>query len=312
MEKRHQVCRYSYEKEDAENKKRIEELQEFHNLREVIRDHKKAQMSLSKQIIFLEKQVEQVNAENIRLRSGEDVKAEINKYKAKLHDRDGVIATLVKSTIAQEQKITAVREELIEWKGKKKKTRNLETNVKNSVLSWESFNRLHQESEIFAGQIIEQDEEIESLRQQLDDERQVAEDLKRAGEKIKEIQKELDNELQKRHDLNITNRKKVDELQDQLDTVEEKKNALQADIVILKSKLRGASNGTRLAQVEEELEDAEETNKNLREELRSMRKKAKDAQFEAERVEELENEYSEYKKKLETELKSTRNELDTV
>ena len=100
MEKRHQVCRYSYEKEDAENKKRIEELQEFHNLREVICDHKKAQMSLSKQIIFIEKQVEQVNAKNMRLRSGEDVKADINKYKVKLHDKNGAIATLVKFSIA--------------------------------------------------------------------------------------------------------------------------------------------------------------------------------------------------------------------
>ena len=73
-------------------------------------------MSLSKQIVLLEKQIEHANAENTRLRSGDNVKVELNKYKAKLHDRDGAIATLVKSSKLRgannESRLTQVEEEL--------------------------------------------------------------------------------------------------------------------------------------------------------------------------------------------------------
>ena len=141
-----------------------------------------------------------------------------------------------------------------------KKDSRLDVNAqKYDGPSWDAFNRLQRESE--------------SLRQQLDDERQCGDDLERCRKNINEIQKQLDNERQLRIDSKRMSRKLVDELQNELDALAEKKDNLEWENTNLKSKLRRTQHETRLKQVLEELDDAEDANRNLRENLRDLRKK---------------------------------------
>ena len=85
-------------------------------------------------------------------------------HQEKIQERDAAIATLVKQSMSQEahvasleQKIAALRSEVL----------TLSPN-KNPGPSYEEMDRLRKESEIFAGQIIEQDEEMEALKSELD------------------------------------------------------------------------------------------------------------------------------------------------
>ena len=94
------------------------------------------------------------------LRSSKKERISVYGDKKKVLERDSAISALVKSSITQEKQISGLSEELNELR-KKGSTINVETRLTGA--SWEEFNRLQQESEIFAGQIIEQDEELEEI-----------------------------------------------------------------------------------------------------------------------------------------------------
>ena len=86
-------------------------------------------------------------------------------HQEKIQERDAAIATLVNQSMSQEARVSSLEAQLASLRA--------ETGALSpggtSGPSWGEIRRLQKESEIFAGQIIEQDEEMEGLKCQLED-----------------------------------------------------------------------------------------------------------------------------------------------
>jgi chromosome segregation ATPase len=137
--------------------------EELQNLRESVHNHEETHISLLKQLASLKKQLADARTKSrSSIDSGSESKLEkqIEGYKTKVRERDGAIQRLVKSSITQEQQVASLRDEIRALKRSKFEPEG----DYQSVASWEEMERVQKESEIFAGQIIEQDEEIEDLR----------------------------------------------------------------------------------------------------------------------------------------------------
>ena len=154
-----------------------------------------------------------------------------SEYSKKIQEKDATIASLVKSSINQEHQIRLMREEMDELRSKS------DSSTRSSL--WVSFEQIQHESEIFAGQIIEQDEEIDDLRFQLEEHRSNT-----AG--------------------------------------------LMNEIANLKSKLKKLENERNTTSLTEEMMSLEKINSDLRDEIRELRKRLRNAQNDIDKVAELE------------------------
>lgn len=206
---------------------------------------------------------------------------QIEEYKTKVRERDGAIQSLVKSSITQEQQITALREEVTDLKHTKPHHESQDANDP----SWRELERLKQESEIFAGQIIEQDEEIEDLRRLLD------EAYVKANEN--DNLKKMINDLREQLEINEAG-DNVERIKVELD--DERKKRLELELEV--QKFKDNKRDTRLSRIQKELEEVEESNQNLQDEIRDLRRKLRSSQLEAERIEDLESELENTKKNL--------------
>jgi len=212
---------------------------------------------------------------------GGDLYNQLNDYKVKLHERDGAIATLVKSSITQEQHISALREEVAEARNRQKG--HSSTFHNGGGPSWQEHSRLQQESEMFAGQIIELDEEIEDLRQHLAEQKPNT----NQGSNLSYVVEELENQVQDQKQKILKESNKFECLRTELGEERELRMELEDDVKSLKSKLKKNS---KLSRVEDELEEVEEANGKLQHEVREVRRKMRTAQLEAEKVPDLESE----------------------
>merc|ERR1711957_17796 len=163
----------------------------------------------------VEKTQETINQLNILIsdlqRKNESLSAEI---KEKVLERDSAISALVKSSITQE--LNELR--------KKGSTINVETRLTGA--SWEEFNRLQQESEIFAGQIIEQDEELEEIRYQVEQ------------NKIKEEQFEREISTMKSKFIKVESKESLSDMKEEVQEIEEANDKLRNEMKELRKKVR--------------------------------------------------------------------------
>ena len=146
------------------------------------------------------------------------------KHRDQILERDAAISKLVKSSVSLEQHITSLQAEVERLRKKKSGGKNADGP------EWEELHRLQQESEIFAGQIIEQDEEIEGLRGELDEQRQIHASL---SEQVTNLTSNGDVS-------NSANESRLTELQAHLDEVQESNKAQREELRDLRHKLRDA------------------------------------------------------------------------
>ena len=291
---------------------------ELNNLRESVQNHEETQKSLSYQIKTLKRQLSEAKQLN---NSGVDfdvpsskLEKQLEDYKTKVKERDGAIQSLVKSSITQEQQIAALRDELADMK--LMKSQNPEAKYQ-SAASWKEIERLQQESEIFAGQIIEQDEEIEDLRRLLDDSQNHSTENGNLRTLIDNLRDELDDQLQLRDEersnkrtmseaikmeLEEEKRKRENQrnsMNRELEAERAKREKVELELMEVTSKVgRREKQDLKLTKLKNELEQVEEANDKLQSDVRDLRRKLRVSQHEAERVNDLEMELEESKQAI--------------
>lgn len=240
--------------------------------------------NMSKQIAELHKQISDIRAKGGSLTTATTNDALIQEYKIKIQERDDAISSLVKTSITQEQQITNLRDELFEIKGK---TGHIHSTVRSNGPTWDEFYKVQQESEMFAGQIIELDEEIEELHHRLED-------------KVKSV----DDEVLLQHEATIKR------LHASLQREEDLNRDLEDEISELRGKLKKNLN---ISRIQSELEDVEETNANLEKEIRELRRKLRTSQLESEKVPDLESELSVLRESMnKLQVESTKRQIEKV
>ena len=163
-------------------------------------------------------------------------------HRDQILERDAAISKLVKSSVSLEQHITSLQAEVEHLRKKKSGGK------KADGPAWEELHRLQQESEIFAGQIIEQDEEIEGLRGELDEQRAINASLSKQVADLKS----------NGNAANAANESKFTDLQAQLDEVQKINRAQREELRDLQYKLRGAqAEADRVADLEVQLREAQ-------------------------------------------------------
>lgn len=169
---------------------RSEELVE---LRDSLAAYKETESRMTQEVSRLEKELAELRRDNTKLRrqqSGEVLSFDDGASAsggsvspAQIKERDEAIARLVKQTVNQDKEMQALRSQI------DRLSQELESHTRRNPQSSPTeaeMEQLRQESEMFAGQVIELDEEIESLRLSLE-ERDVS------IEKLKKEQEELRN-----------------------------------------------------------------------------------------------------------------------
>ena len=197
------------------------------------------------------------------------------KHRDQILERDAAISKLVKSSVSLEQHITSLQAEVERLRKKKSGGK------KADGPEWEELHRLQQESEIFAGQIIEQDEEIEGLRGELDEQRQINASLS----------EQVANLKSNGHVSNSANESRLTELQ---------AKAQREELRDLRHKLRDAqAEAERVTDLEVQLREAQSLKS------RSMNSFDRDEIEEFEMREQLEN-LKRSKSALEKELREAK------
>ena len=255
---------------------KLEVKQDDKILQQTLTEQKKLNQSLSKQIVLLKAELSKLKNSPVKTNNPEETEKRLREYKNKLKERDEAIANLVKSSITQEQQINMLREEIQDAKAKV----GSKVNHISSNPTWDEYTTLQQESEIFAGQIIEQDEEIENLRRMLQEEILRNANTSNQDSKLKE-------------ELNALQIKYFDE--------KVARNQLESEIQTLTSKLMQSGNRSKLIDTQREVHELEVENSMLREEIRELKRQIRILQPDANRAIEMERE-----------LKEARDELDVT
>jgi chromosome segregation ATPase len=149
---------------------------EVKELREALEDYKEVELRLVHELSQSKKQLKFAEAEISRLQEvmDDDGSCDSHHYRRQIQERDDAVSALVQQSMTHESKMQELQKRL------QSATQELEAmreeRKRSSVQLKAELRRLHQESEIFAGQIIEQDEELEALRAEIHnrDERIVA------------------------------------------------------------------------------------------------------------------------------------------
>lgn len=136
-------------------------------LREALADYKEVETRLIHELSLTKKQLKFAESEISRLQEvmEEEVSCDSAHLRRQIQERDDAVSALVGQSMAREaemkkltDKLQVNSQELESMRAEKQKT---------AVQLRAELRRLHQESEIFAGQIIEQDEELEALRAEI-------------------------------------------------------------------------------------------------------------------------------------------------
>lgn len=183
-----------------------------------------------------------------------------------IHERDIAIANLVQQSIEQDQLISELQGKVTSMSGELESLRSFQGCEHNGP-SWDEVKELRKETEMFAGQVIEQDEEIESLNKTI-----IAQDQQIAG---------LREELLKLR-LNVEQAQKI-VLQEpepvSTRTIEEE----EAD-------------KKQIGRLKAEIDELEESNAVLRDEIRLLRRKSRDVEVSAMEIDRMKEELQDAKK----------------
>jgi len=233
--------------------------------------YKEAEDRLSQEVFKLKKQLEQAQKENIEVRRQLEEKSgrmqrEIHEEESvsgsaislhsspqkQLQERDDAISRLVKQSMAQEQTIKDLRQNVTTL------TRELETlrssRTQNGAgPSWEDVEQLRQETEMFAGQVIEQDEEIEGLTAT----------LRIRDDQVKALEKELEL-LRARSSGDTEDHVRVRDLEAEIDELKEANKSQRDELRELRQASRQfGSSADAVAGARKEAYDAKQDSKRL-------------------------------------------------
>eukprot|EP00542_Grammatophora_oceanica_P007865 CAMPEP_0194069804 /NCGR_PEP_ID=MMETSP0009_2-20130614/87838_1 /TAXON_ID=210454 /ORGANISM="Grammatophora oceanica, Strain CCMP 410" /LENGTH=1630 /DNA_ID=CAMNT_0038723025 /DNA_START=486 /DNA_END=5378 /DNA_ORIENTATION=+ len=241
--------------------------QEVETLNGAIGDYKEVETRLHKELDTLEKKLFEAERESHRLREQLDEQpgspqrhmiAGLKKdrdtmladHHEKLQERDRTIAQLVKQTVAQDELSKKHNEQLSRLTKELEAIEGGSRNRENGP-SWDELRRLQKESEIFASQIIEQDEEMHALRTDLGDREAQVEKLKKdlsMAKKNKQSQQEdqdmiadLQAELDELQEANATKRQELRDLRRELREVKSKADNATDIAIELEQAQRSAS-----------------------------------------------------------------------
>jgi len=151
-----------------------------------------------------------------------------------LEERDSAIAALVKQSMNQEAIVKKLNAEVERLKEDPKRRSPRKLLGSQDGPSWDEMKQLQKESEIFASQIIEQDEEIQALRYDVEDRDKEISDLK---SDLADLQKELATARNKAtpRDRDLD---RIDELQAELDEMQEANETQRQEIRELRRQIR--------------------------------------------------------------------------
>jgi len=249
----------SSESEAVQMARNADYTEEIENLRNQVGNHMQMETSLIQQVESLEEKLEDVQKEHLSLKNhvttGPTGITNMQDHHEKLQERDSAIATLVKQSMSLEEHMSKLKAENSTLK---MENEALATGVKkHSGPSWAEVRRLQQESEIFAGQIIEQDEEMGVLRATADERATL----------ILELEKDLISSKRKTvsHDRDMG---RFEDMQAELDEIQEANDTHRYEIRDLRKQLRESKTHTNeVLDLRAELEQAqyamEETKRNL-------------------------------------------------
>ena len=202
-------------------------IDEIETLRSALDDYKEVEARLHHELSQAEQRLSDTELEAKRLREqqgSDSTESDAAEAREKLQERDAAIANLVKQSMGQEELIAKLKSEM----ATQKRLYELQlTGQKQSGPSWEELKRLQKESEIFAGQIIEQDEEIEALRHELSD----------RNEELASVEREL---AAVRRKMSSRNRGEVTDLRAQVDEMQEANETQRVELRDLRKQLRDA------------------------------------------------------------------------
>ncbi|KAI2509974.1 hypothetical protein MHU86_4400 [Fragilaria crotonensis] len=271
------------EMEATQRAREEEYIGEIENLRSALEDCKDVENRLLHSLSTLERDLAKAESECIRLRSSKSdsaySKSMLSDHDEKLQERDSAIGNLVQQSMGLEQQ---VRNLMTENGSLRESIEGLLHGSKGNAPSWDEIRRLQNESEIFAGQIIEQDEELESLRSALE----------KRDARITLIERE--NAALKRKASSISQDNfRVDELQAELDELQEANNTQRAELRDMRKQLREAIGKANEAQdLRAELEQAKHALEQLNNKVGSsaredanLRRQLEIAQLEKEEIE---------------------------
>jgi chromosome segregation ATPase len=141
-----------------------------------------------------------------------------------LKERDQAISNLVNQSMEKERQLAALQAKLSTVS---KQLESLRSDQKNGPLTWEEVKALREEAEMFAGQVIEQDEEIETLKNA----------LQARETRVIAIQKEL-NEIKSKPVQGRVDASQVQDLEAEIDELKEANSVQSAELRVLRKTAR--------------------------------------------------------------------------
>lgn len=301
-----------------------------------------AETRLSQENARLKKQIQSVKNENTRLMSqletrkseklllhsrsedsndgaGSDTGSSVISAspQVQIEERDNAIAALVMQSIEQDKLIASLQSQVASMTEEVESLRFAST--QEELPSWEEVKELRRETEMFAGQVIEQDEEIESLKCLL----QSRED------RIVVLEREVE-ELRDRASPTMStaeDKAKITSLKAEIDELEESNKSLMDEIRLLRRKANEVEQSAQdidlmKRQVQDAKKDAAEyermadelsqTKTQLLREVEDLRRKSADTEQLRARLNELEMSSSQAIKTLELKLHSSQHIIDNL
>jgi chromosome segregation ATPase len=245
--------------------------EEVSQLRDSLAAYKETESRTSQEIIRVEKEIFQVKKENARLRrlktdafddaasaSGSFISASPHQVK----ERDEAIARLVKQTVTQDKEIRSLQFQMDSLSRELQDARGYRS-PQSSPTEME-LEQLRQESEMFAGQVIELDEEIENLRNALAE----------RDHQLANLEKELGT-ARKIVPANFAMEKEKDD----------KIAALMSEANELKSRpMADGSEFDRIRTLEAEVDELREANSEQMSEVRQLRRLSRNARSAADEI----------------------------
>jgi chromosome segregation ATPase len=275
------------------------EARQIDELRSMIETHKENEEKLMEEIKALKKKLLEREQETSRAHGHDDnVRSfgeDSSEYQEKIQERDDAISKLVKQSMSQEEVISSLRSRIASLEAQLAKAKS-DPHLESAL---DDLRQLRKENEIFAGQIVDQDEEMEALRSDLAD----------RDAQVTTLSQELGT-LRRQVNTRHVEKSRVDGLRAQLDELQEANEAQREELRVLRRQLREAkADVDRLDEMKLELAEA-------RQELDEYRSKAgRSAREDGELKRQLDDAVAakeEAKKNMEKEMESLRVEHDAA
>jgi chromosome segregation ATPase len=203
-----------------------------------------------------------------------------------IKDRDDAIANILKQLMAKERQVKELQEQLDATKERQQQQES--TNSKVIAPSWDEVNQLREEAEVFASQIIELDEEIDTLKAtvELRETRigQLEQELKEAKGFAETRIGQLEQGLKEAKDLGKSvpvDPKKIMNLEAEIDELQEANTTLQDEIRLLRRKAR------EFETYSDDIEKVQQELRKSRNQMDDLKKNADTAEGEVEKLTQL-------------------------